>query len=79
MTISVVIADDEPIARSGLRDMLAEYEWLSIVGEAADGPAAVRAINTLRPELALCFSGAPHRAALRQRTRAQRVPGRDRL
>ena len=51
MTISVVIADDEPIARAGLRDMLAEYEWVSVVGEAASGPAAVEAINALRPEI----------------------------
>ena len=51
MTISVVIADDEPIARAGLRDMLAECEWVSVVGEAASGPAAVEAINAMRPEL----------------------------
>lgn len=49
--VSVVIADDEPIARAGLRDMLAGAPWLSIVGEASSGPAAVEAINTLRPEL----------------------------
>ena len=51
MSISVVIADDEPIARAGLRDMLAECDWVSDVGEAASGPAAVEAINALRPEL----------------------------
>jgi two-component system LytT family response regulator len=51
MTISVVIADDEPIARAGLRDMLAEVDWLAVVGEADSGPAAVEAINRLKPEL----------------------------
>ncbi len=51
MKVSVVIADDEPVARAGLRDMLCDVEWLSIVGEAANGPAAVDAINALRPEL----------------------------
>ena len=49
--VSVVIADDEPVARAGLRDMLAGAEWLSLVGEAANGPAAVETINRLRPEL----------------------------
>jgi two-component system LytT family response regulator len=49
--VSVVIADDEPVARSGLRNMLGSIEWLTIVGEAANGPAAVVAINTLRPDL----------------------------
>ncbi|MEP6730803.1 MAG: LytTR family DNA-binding domain-containing protein [bacterium] len=51
MTITVVIADDEPIARDGLRDMLAEVEWLRVVGEASNGLAAVEVINTLQPEL----------------------------
>ena len=51
MNVTVVIVDDEPVARGGLRDMLSEVGWLTIVGEAADGPAAVHAINTLRPEL----------------------------
>ncbi len=51
MTVRVVIADDEPVARLGLRDMLGPVEWLSVVGEAADGPAAVNAIDTLRPDL----------------------------
>ena len=47
----MVIADDEPVARAGLRDMLASAAWLSIVGEASSGPAAVEAIDKLRPEL----------------------------
>jgi two-component system LytT family response regulator len=51
MKISTLIADDEPVARAGLRDMLAGVEWLTCVGEAANGHAAVDAINQLRPEL----------------------------
>jgi two-component system, LytTR family, response regulator len=49
--IAVLIADDEPVARAGLRDMLSAIEWVTCVGEAASGPAAVQAIDTLRPEL----------------------------
>jgi two-component system LytT family response regulator len=49
--VTVLIADDEPVARAGLRDMLAPFEWLVCVGEASSGPAAVDAINTLKPEL----------------------------
>ncbi|MEO7455379.1 MAG: LytTR family DNA-binding domain-containing protein [Gemmatimonadaceae bacterium] len=51
MKVSVLIADDEPVARAGLRDMLAEVEWVTVVGEAANGLQAVEAINTLAPEL----------------------------
>ena len=49
--ISTLIVDDEPLARSGLRHMLGEVEWIGCVGEAANGLAAVEAINTLQPEL----------------------------
>ena len=51
MKVSVLVVDDEPIARAGLKGMLAAFDWLEVVGEAADGQAAVRAIETLRPEL----------------------------
>ena len=49
--VTVLIADDEPVARAGLRDLLSGISWLTIVGEAANGPAAVDAINRLKPEL----------------------------
>jgi two-component system LytT family response regulator len=51
MKVTTLIADDEPVARAGLRDMLAAFEWVNIVGEASNGPAAVEAINRLKPEL----------------------------
>jgi two-component system, LytTR family, response regulator len=51
MRVSALIADDEPLARQGLRDMLAGIGWVSCVGEAASGPAAVEGIDRLKPEL----------------------------
>jgi two-component system LytT family response regulator len=52
-TISVVIADDEPVARAGLRAMLSAVEWLTVVGEAAHGPAAREMIDRLKPDLVM--------------------------
>src|SRR5688572_9758561 len=49
--VTAVVADDEPIARAGLRDMLAEISWVRWIGDAASGPAAVEAIDRLRPDL----------------------------
>jgi two-component system LytT family response regulator len=49
--VRALIADDEPIARAGLRDMLADVEWITIVGEAVNGLQAVESINALKPEL----------------------------
>jgi two-component system LytT family response regulator len=53
VNVTTLIVDDEPVARAGLRAMLRSIEWLTVVGEAADGPAAVRAIDAVRPELVL--------------------------
>ena len=41
MNVSAFIADDEAIARAGLRDMLAAIDWVECVGEAANGITAV--------------------------------------
>ena len=49
--VRALIADDEPVARAGLRDMLSALDWVTCVGDAASGPQAVEAINALRPEL----------------------------
>jgi two-component system LytT family response regulator len=49
--VRALVADDEPLARSGLRRMLAEIDWIECVGEAASGSAAVEAIDRLAPDL----------------------------
>lgn len=51
MKVTAFIADDEGIARNGLREMLGVFEWIGCVGEAANGPAAVEGINRLKPDL----------------------------
>ena len=51
MNVSALVVDDEPIARAGLRGMLSAFDWVEVVGEAADGRSAVRDIETLKPEL----------------------------
>ena len=49
--IRTVVVDDEPLARDGLRVRLGREDDVEIVGEAADGPSAVDAILSLRPDL----------------------------
>ena len=51
MKVSTLVVDDEPVARAGLRAMLRAFDWVEVIGEAADGEAAVEAIDRLRPEL----------------------------
>jgi two-component system LytT family response regulator len=49
--ITALIIDDEPLARRRLKTLVADLDWMECVGEAADGPSAVRAIDELRPDL----------------------------
>ena len=49
--IRVVIADDEALAREGVRLRLREAADVEIVGEAGDGPEAAKRIKALKPDL----------------------------
>ncbi len=49
--LRVLIVDDEPLARERLRDLLAREEDVEIVGECADGKAAIETIDAERPDL----------------------------
>ncbi|WP_280672576.1 MULTISPECIES: response regulator transcription factor [unclassified Kitasatospora] len=53
MTITVLIADDQALVRSGLRAIIDSEPGLSVIGEAADGAAAVEAARRLRPDVVL--------------------------
>ncbi len=51
--ISLVIADDHPIVRSGLCRAIAHDPGLEIVAEVADGRAALATIQALKPQIAV--------------------------
>jgi two-component system, LytTR family, response regulator len=50
-TCRVLIVDDEPTARRGLRLLLGREADMSVVGEAGDGDSAVKLIRKERPDL----------------------------
>lgn len=51
MLLRVLIADDHPLVRSGLRSMIEGMADVSLVGEAADGREAVRLVAELVPDV----------------------------
>jgi len=51
--IRVVIADDHPIVRDGLRRLLTAEEDIDVVGEAADGQELLLHLQTWRPDVIL--------------------------
>ena len=51
--ISVLIADDHPIFRKGLREVLTEDAAIKLVAETADGQAALQRIRELKPQVAV--------------------------
>lgn len=50
---TVLIVDDEPLARDRLRDLVAARDDVTVVGDAASGEAAVRDVARLAPEIIL--------------------------
>jgi two-component system, NarL family, response regulator NreC len=49
--ITVVLADDHNVIRTGLRAMLEGEEDLRVIGEAADGPATQKLVRDRRPDV----------------------------
>lgn len=51
--IRVYLADDHPIVRRGIRDLLETETGIAVVGEAADGAQAVQGAAETLPDVVL--------------------------
>jgi DNA-binding NarL/FixJ family response regulator len=53
MTISVVVADDQPLVRAGIVMLIAAEPGIEVIGEASDGRQAIDLAQTLKPDIVL--------------------------
>lgn len=77
--IRVVISDDHPIVREGLRRLLALEPDINVVGEAADGESTLTIVGQLEPDILLLDLRMPGVDGLAALQRLQRVNKRTRV
>lgn len=63
-TVRIVIADDHPIFRDGLRRLLETEPDLKVIGEASDGSEAVKLARQLKPDILLLDLAMPKHPGL---------------
>jgi PAS domain S-box-containing protein len=59
MTSRIILADDHPIVRQGLSNLLARESGLEVVGEAVSGPQLLEQVAELDPEVVILDLGLP--------------------
>ena len=64
MTIQVVLADDDPMVRVGLRTIIDHEPDLRVVGEAGDGDEVIDVVTEVRPDVVLMDIRMPRRDGL---------------
>lgn len=62
--VTVLIVDDHPLLRHGLRDFIGRNSRFEIVGEASDGLEALQQMTLLKPQIAILDIDMPRRNGL---------------
>lgn len=71
--IRLLLVDDHPVVREGLRSCLAMHPRLQVIGEAASGEEALRLAERLNPDLVLMDINLPGMTGLEATTRLRKV------
>ena len=80
MEITLIIADDHPIVRQGLRQTIEADAELLVLAEAGDGQTALRLIETHQPKIAVLDIDMPLMDGFSvARAAREKSPGRNRF
>ena len=60
----ILLVDDHPLFRAGLKSLLLESRSFQIIGEAGDGQEAIRLAKTLKPDLVLLDISLPDKSGI---------------
>lgn len=60
LEVRIVIADDHPLMRQGLRQMIETESNLNVIGEARNGSEALQMVEELQPDVAILDVDMPH-------------------
>ncbi|HEX2862450.1 MAG TPA: response regulator transcription factor, partial [Lacunisphaera sp.] len=63
-TIRIILVDDSPIIRLGLRSALEDHADISIVGEAGTATAGLELLNRLKPDVVMLDVNLPDKSGL---------------